>query len=421
MMILVVDVQKGFETQTGECLIIGEITKKPMIVVLNKIDLIDESKREATIEKVTKKVEKTLQPTIFKSSSIIPVSASKCMNINKLKDAIVEEFDKMKLIRNSSAPFIFAFDHCFTIKGSGTILSGTVLQGTIKLNDIIQIPQLKTERKIKSMQMFRKPVNSGASGDRLGICITNFDSKQLERGLVCQKGCVQPAYAVIIELQKIRFFKRDIKTKSKFHCSVGHETVIGSILIFSSKDTQKFDWSNSYTYEENMIDEDPRYFFALIEFEHAVMVHDGMLLIGSRFDTEQANICRLAFNGTIFKGNWTSDKNYNQNFLPHLKVFKAKTRLGSVQRVVNDCEVIATNLFKKETDRSKFLGMKCDLSTGESGTLNGSFGQSSKVKIQFVKPLSLSTMDYVKNTKNDVKVSISFKKFIFDKNHRMVQ
>lgn len=51
---LVVDVTKGIQTQTAECLIIGQITCDKMIVVLNKIDLLDESKREATIEKVWK-------------------------------------------------------------------------------------------------------------------------------------------------------------------------------------------------------------------------------------------------------------------------------------------------------------------------------------------------------------------------------
>lgn len=52
MMMLVVDVTKGIQTQTAECLVIGEITCDKMIIVLNKIDLIPEDKRAATIEKV---------------------------------------------------------------------------------------------------------------------------------------------------------------------------------------------------------------------------------------------------------------------------------------------------------------------------------------------------------------------------------
>lgn len=423
MMILVVDIQKGFETQTGECLILGEVTRKPMIVVLNKIDIIEESKRCTTIEKVTKKVQKTLVSTIFKTSRIIPVSAACNINIDQLTEAMVQEVEKINLVRNQKSLFIFAFDHCFAIKGSGTVLSGTVLQGTIKVNDSIEIPHLKQERKVKSMQMFRKPVNSGATGDRLGICITNFDSKLLERGLICQKGCVQPAFAVIIRLNRIRYYKRDIKSKAKFHCSVGHETVMGNVLVFSSTESQVFDWTSNYAYEEKMQDDpdQPRTFFALIEFEHPVMVHDKTLLIGSKLDTEQTNVCRLAFHGEVSIDNSSGDKSYQQSFLLNLKVFKIKSREGSIQRVVNDYEVITANLFKKETDRSKFTNMKCQLSTGEHGIIAGSFGQSSKVRIQFTSPLQVSSLEILKNQKNDVKVQLSFKKFIFDKNHRMVQ
>jgi selenocysteine-specific elongation factor len=50
----------------------------------------------------------------------------------------------------------------------------------------IEIPSLKVQKKIKSMQMFRKPIDRAIQGDRLGICVTNFDAKLIERGLACK-------------------------------------------------------------------------------------------------------------------------------------------------------------------------------------------------------------------------------------------
>ncbi|KAL7051645.1 hypothetical protein ACKWTF_004547 [Chironomus riparius] len=420
MMILVVDIQKGFEPQTGECLILGEINKKPMIVVLNKIDMIEESKRDTAIEKMTKKVSKTLDATIFKETKIIPVSAIKNINIDKLIELIKDEACKLELRRLNDAPFLFAFDHCFSIKGSGTILSGTVLQGSIKINDNIQIPSLKIDRKIKSMQMFKKPIEKAISGDRVGICITNFDSKLLERGLICNKGTVETSYATVIKLNRIKYFKRDIKSKAKFHCSIGHETVMATIIIFSNN-SNEFDFESEYQYEDMIIENDDRNYFALIEFEHPVLIYDDMLLIASKLDTEQTNVCRLAFYGTILVKNSSTDKNSNESYLQRLKIYKEKSRDGNVQRLVNDYEIIVINLFKKETDRSKFERMKCSLSTGEVGIISGSFGQSSKVKVQFSSPLCQATIDSIKSCKSDIKVHLSFKKFIFDKNHRMVQ
>lgn len=267
-MILVIDIQKGFEPQTGECLILGEISKKPMIVVLNKIDMLDENKRESLIEKMTRKVSKTLEPTIFKGSQIIPLSAMRNFNVDKLIEALVNETKNLNLNRDVKSPFIFAFDHCFPIKGSGTVLSGTVLQGSIKVNDTIEIPNLKTERKIKSMQVFKKSIDLAQAGDRIGICITNFDPKLLERGLLCHKGSVESAHAVVIKLHRIKYFKREIKSKAKFHCSIGHETVMASIVLFSSQHSQEFNFDAEYLYEDAMHGKKIAYLHNLLTHSH---------------------------------------------------------------------------------------------------------------------------------------------------------
>lgn len=75
MMLLVVDVTKGMQTQTAECLVIGEIMCRNMVVVLNKIDLLPLEKRSSLIEKMKKKMSLTLANTVFKNSPIVAVSA----------------------------------------------------------------------------------------------------------------------------------------------------------------------------------------------------------------------------------------------------------------------------------------------------------------------------------------------------------
>lgn len=222
-----------------------------MIVVLNKIDTIDENKREIAIEKMTKKVSKTLETTIFKNTKIIPLSATKNLNVDILIDALIEDTKRLNLARDLKSPLIFAFDHCFAIKGAGSILSGTLIQGSIKVNDTIIIPSLKIERKIKSMQMFKKSIETAGCGDRVAICITNFDPKLLERGLLCSKGCIESAYAVVIKLNRIKYFKREIKSKAKFHCTIGHETVMAKIILFSSKSSE-FNFETEYSYVDEL-------------------------------------------------------------------------------------------------------------------------------------------------------------------------
>lgn len=65
LMMLVVDVVKGVQTQTAECLLIGELTCPRMVVILNKIDLLPPNKRQSSIEKMTKRLHKTLENTRY--------------------------------------------------------------------------------------------------------------------------------------------------------------------------------------------------------------------------------------------------------------------------------------------------------------------------------------------------------------------
>lgn len=419
MMLLVVDINKGFQTQTAECLILAEITRKPLLIVLNKIDTINEDKRKDLIEKMSSKVKKVIDKTEFKGCELVPVSATTRENIDLLIFTMMKYVAEIDLTRDIKSPFIFAFDHCFLIKGSGSVLSGTILQGTVKVNDSILFPMISEERKVKSMQKFRKPVTNASAGDRVAICVTNFNTQNVERGLLCQqKNSLQVTYAVIIKLNKVEYFKRQIETRMKFHCSVGHETTIGKILLFSSDDNSDFDCNSSYSYEDNYDYEssNSKHFFCLIEFNNPVITYENMLLIASKLDTEDSKVCRIAFHGKIKVLNSSSDKNYAETFLHRLKIHKTKSKEGFVQRYVNEREVIVADLFKKDSDLTKFVNMKCELSTGETGMIIGAFGKSAKVRVQFRESLSENTISLLKQLKNDVKVRLCYKKLIFEKN-----
>eukprot|EP01031_Cornospumella_fuschlensis_P044838 gene44838-54837_t len=168
MIVLVVDVNKGIQTQTAECIVIGEITSDNMIVALNKIDSVPEEERAEQIEKMSNAVTRGLSRSKFPRAKIIPLSAvvggekvaavvpnsshaSKQVPAVKsmgVEDLIAEIVRSVKLPhRNTAAPFYYSIDHCFPIKGHGTILTGTVLSGSVSVNNMIEIPHLREVRK----------------------------------------------------------------------------------------------------------------------------------------------------------------------------------------------------------------------------------------------------------------------------------
>lgn len=185
---------------------------------------------------------------------------------------------------------------------------------------------MKITKKVKSIQMFRKPVgkivqvrdflfyhlvlwfwfyshfeNYHYQGDRAGICVTQFDPSSLERGIICSPGSVQTLYAVILEVTKISYFKEKCLTKSKFHISLGHETIMAKVLFFSSQ--SPFSIENEYLYEDELLDESSKgekRQFALLEFDQPVITASQSLAIASKLDIDiHSNTCRLAFQASL--------------------------------------------------------------------------------------------------------------------------
>ncbi|NWH19041.1 SELB factor, partial [Grus americana] len=324
-------------------------------------------------------------------------------------------------------------------------------------------------KKVKSMQMFHTPVTYAMQGDRVGICVTQFDPKLLERGLICTPESLHTIHAAIISLKKIQYFRGALQTKAKFHITVGHETVMGRVMFFSPAPADfneeikenAFDFEKDYLYQEEYLSKDsnpseenkendqagevqlPRHQWALLEFEKPVTCPKLCLVIGSKLDTDiHANTCRLAFHGVLLQG--MEDKNYTETFLPKLKVYKLKHKEGQVERVMDDYSVIGRSLFKKETNIQIFVGLKVKLSTGEDGIIEGGFGQSGKFKIRIPDGLKPDTKmlltvaskkkskagkgDTTKedeSSKNDsaqpVTISLLFKRYVFDTQKKMIQ
>ncbi|XP_039104549.1 selenocysteine-specific elongation factor [Hyaena hyaena] len=483
LMMLVIDVTKGLQTQSAECLVIGQIACQKLVVVLNKIDLLAEGKRQAAIDKMTKKMQKTLENTKFRGAPIIPVAArpggpeapetETPQGISELIELLTSQISVPA--RDPSGPFLMSVDHCFSIKGQGTVMTGTILSGSISLGDSVEIPALKVVKKVKSMQMFHTPVTSAMQGDRLGICVTQFDPKLLERGLVCAPESLHTVHAALISVEKIPYFRGPLQTKAKFHITVGHETVMGRMLFFSPAPDDfdrepvldSFDLSREYLFQEQYLSQDlapvatdgggadketgpaaegrhPRQQWALVEFEKPVTCPRLCLVIGSRLDADiHASTCRLAFHGVLLRG--LEDRDYAASFLPRLRVYKLKCKQGLVERVMDDHSVIGRSLFKKETSIQLFVGLKVHLSTGELGIIDSAFGQSGKFKIRIPGGLSPESKRILAPTgkkrgragrgeaarqeegaeqpepTQHVTLSLSFKRYVFDAHKRMVQ
>lgn len=262
--LLVVDAAKGWQAQTTECLVLAELTAPHLVVALNKADLFDPSERDALLREAEKRVRQRLAPTRFADAPILGVAAcvggekvaaigvenvgsssapqsasvssskNETLNVDRLVELLREKLPPPR--RVATGPFYFSIDHCFSLRGRGTILTGTVLNGSASVNDVLEFPTLALERKVKSLQMFRRQVPFIRQGDRAGICVANLDAKLLERGIAASPGVVQLWKSAIALVKKVPYYPGTLPCGSKFHVSVGHATVMATVTFWGARE-----------------------------------------------------------------------------------------------------------------------------------------------------------------------------------------
>eukprot|EP00191_Tetraselmis_sp_GSL018_P019912 CAMPEP_0177580092 /NCGR_PEP_ID=MMETSP0419_2-20121207/1355_1 /TAXON_ID=582737 /ORGANISM="Tetraselmis sp., Strain GSL018" /LENGTH=575 /DNA_ID=CAMNT_0019068895 /DNA_START=52 /DNA_END=1783 /DNA_ORIENTATION=+ len=462
MMILVVDVTKGIQAQTAECIVVGELTTDNLVIALNKVDLLPPETRDKQVSKAAKRLKATFAATKFAASPVIPVSA-KGIGAPTGGDGAPEPYGMEPLVAELVAR---VQPPAAPAKG---FLFGDGAQRVGEGDDTLELPELKIQKKVKSMQMFKQPVQKVARGDRAGICVTKLDASLMERGLASSPGLVPTFSAAIASVEKIRFYAGVVSSGTKFNVTIGHTAALAEVTFFglppgkssavhspeeamalaaqnlmalTTKDSRPppFDFEAEYLYQEELygLEGRPRSAegpaavpsdsnesdaashhgpqWALLKFDRAVTVPQDSLLIGARFDMDNSSAaCRLALYGrllavVICPNDTPSENTQGAKELKALRVYKPKQKVGSIERVnASRTGALCKNLLKKETDISPFLGLKVIASGGEEGVIESSFGKSGKFNVRFPGGLAETT-----GKPNTSTITLNFKRYMFD-------
>ena len=198
--ILVVSAADGPMPQTREHVLLAKQVGVPKIVVfLNKMDMADEE----LVELVEMDVRELLSKNGFDGDNapIIKGSALKALEgEEKYEDAIMELVEAMDTyipepVRDMDKPFLMPIEDVFSIKGRGTVATGRIEQGVVKLNDEVEIVGLKDSQKtvVTGIEAFKKSLDQGQAGDNAGLLLRGIDRDQIERGqVIAAPGTITP-------------------------------------------------------------------------------------------------------------------------------------------------------------------------------------------------------------------------------------
>jgi selenocysteine-specific elongation factor len=151
------------QTQTAECLVIGELTTDKLVVALNKADLLPAETREATLARLRKRLATTLAATRFAGCSQVVVSARPggdgaaggAEGMEELVTAMLALAPVPQPESTPLPPFLLAVDHCFTVRGQGAVLTGTVLRGRVAVGQAVELPALRMVKKARGARLWR--------------------------------------------------------------------------------------------------------------------------------------------------------------------------------------------------------------------------------------------------------------------------
>ncbi len=193
--ILVVSAADGPMPQTREHVILAKQVNVPAIVVfLNKVDMVDDKELIDLVEADVRELLKKYgypgdEVPVIRGSALKAVEGDPEAEkqIQALMDAVDEYIPDP--VRDVDKPFLMAIEDVFTIQGRGTVVTGRVDRGKIKVNEEVEIIGLKATQKsvVTGLEMFRKTLDEALAGDNIGVLLRGIEKDQVERGQVLAK------------------------------------------------------------------------------------------------------------------------------------------------------------------------------------------------------------------------------------------
>jgi elongation factor Tu len=199
--ILVVSALDSVMPQTREHVLLArQVGLNHIVVALNKCDAVEDAEM---LDLVEMEVRELLNKYKFNgdTAKVVKVAAFPALNgdekweksISELVDALDSEIPDP--VRDIDKPFLMAIEDVFSIKGRGTVVTGRVERGIIKVGEEVEIIGFRDTRKttVTGVEMFRKLLDQGQAGDNIGLLLRGVEKDDVERGqIVCKPGSVTP-------------------------------------------------------------------------------------------------------------------------------------------------------------------------------------------------------------------------------------
>ncbi|MEO0128872.1 MAG: selenocysteine-specific translation elongation factor [candidate division WOR-3 bacterium] len=229
--LFVVAADDGVMPQTIEHFEILKLLQiKRGVIVITKIDLVDNQQLDLVVDDI----KHLTKDSFLQEAPIIPVSNVSGDGIDTLK-MILQQMIEQTEPKTDKGIFRMPIDRCFTMKGFGTVVAGTVLSGKIKVGDTVELLPQKRELKIRGIEVHNKKVEEVGTGFRAAINIAGAEKEEIERGnVIAQPGFFEPSLFMNGSLYLLHS-SHPLKTFSRIRLHLGTSEILARVVILEKK------------------------------------------------------------------------------------------------------------------------------------------------------------------------------------------
>ena len=233
IVVMVIAADEGVMPQTREhmeiCTLLGI---KHGFVALTKIDMVDEEWLELAIEDVRD----FTAGTFLEDTPIVPVSAVKEKGLQEFS-RILETICNQLPERSLSNLFRLPVDRVFTMKGFGTVITGSLISGRVQVGDTVMIyPSMITSR-VRGIQVHNQSVNMAEAGQRTAINFQGLEKAAIKRGeMLAFPGALKPSFMVDLLLQYLASNKKPIKNRTRVRFHTGTSEILGNLVLLDREE-----------------------------------------------------------------------------------------------------------------------------------------------------------------------------------------
>jgi len=234
--LFVVAADEGVMPQTREHLAILDLLQVPAgVVVLTKIDLVKEAE---WLDLVEADLSETLEGTALAKAPIIRVSARTGAGMDELVEALQEVLAKRPHRPDLNRPRL-PIDRVFTLSGFGTIVTGTLLDGTLKVGESIEILPSRLEGRIRGLQTHKQAEDTALSGGRTAVNITGVSVDQIQRGdVLAHPGDYRPSKMIDVWCTLLPNADAPLKHNAEVKFFLGAAEIMARVRLLGEEDLQ---------------------------------------------------------------------------------------------------------------------------------------------------------------------------------------